>query len=43
MKGKHQDTNRDSKIERIFDRITKKLGESHKINRNNTRSNKEIV
>ena len=43
MKEKPQDTNRDSKIGRILDRITKKLEGSHKIDKSSIRSNEETV
>ena len=43
MEEKPQSTNRDSKIRKILDRITKKLEESHEINGSNTRSNKNTV
>ena len=43
MEGKPQGINRDSKIGRILNRITKKLGESYEIDESGTRSNKDIV
>ena len=43
MEEKPQSTNRDSKIRKILDRITKKLEESHEINGSSTRSNENTV
>jgi len=43
MEGKPQGMNRDSKIGRILNGITKKLGESYEIDESSTRSNKDIV
>ena len=43
MEEKPQGINRDSKIGRILNRITKKLGESYEIDRSGIRSNEDTV